>query len=997
MRRGIEMKRTSAISIIMILVILLIIPCTCLADSGSGEFVTSASESEVYPWGGAATSNCVKKISNITFAKIDYFSDINSVKITLPSGAYHLDGGAPSSANVVFTTDPHIGGGTLQYGLDEDDDTLYIMMSFTNFDRGNLTGYQKININYDEVAFYHANSISINNSDIPPYDHGDYQVHFASKHATNPNYHNWGHLVYDANYTVSFVEEFRNQYYWDSNTAGRYDISVVKVVDGVGYNSTWDISTPTSTYVNETTFNANDFSLFTTEAPIILEANDQYGNFYTDVLYGTGYASVSGYVKNAVTGTAIDNASVSYGSRSTTSDTSGYYSLSGLSVPADYVVTASKSGYETLQATITLGYESSFSIDIPLIPEEPSHTGHGILGLVRTLPYYQPVENQDVLISNSTWNDTTTSNNDGYYIFDNLEIDTYWINVSRSGYSNNNQTVVVSSSGDVIVTIDNADATAGWDSDNTLTLDTVDKQEGTGSLQSAGSNAMDFNKTFASAVNASSVVKSNGYLAMWYEIDDVTRLDDYVTITVGSNGDNTTNKISWNVYKSNFVNSTWNELFLKFTDGIETGTLNMSNINWFELIASKSGSTTTNIDDIRFYDFSYEIHHVDLDPILALGVIAKDYNEDTIASFTATLDNTSLNTTSGQELIFTNLSYGMYELGVTADGYYPYQRSVYLDTNTNITAYMSIEIEAGTYYPPPHYVEFTVVDIWGQPFVNMSVTALAFETTVGELTWFEKLFGYNPEVEVYNETLSMSGTTDHAGHINFFMIETIKYKMWFTEGNTSAYREIYPKDDRYVITIGEIPAQKIAYWITSDQNDTNLTGNITINYCDYNDPVKTNWVNFSIYYFDNDTFTYSHNFTTINQTNSNTSSNLNTTYTYMIKLTVNHDDFGEFTQYITVTFIIPERPKLSVVQELVDNLEDWQVTMVGIGLLTMFALIFGAVSSGVGGMVLAFMGYGFYYFGMLPLISRSAAYVIFPLITIMAILNMINEQKEVST
>jgi len=288
-------------------------------------------------------------------------------------------------------------------------------------------------------------------------------------------------------------------------------------------------------------------------------------------------------------------------------------------------------------------------------------------------------------------------------------------------------------------------------------------------------------------------------MTFWYKINDTTRLDDYITFTVGSDGNNATNKISWSVYKSNFVNDTWKEVWLKFSDGTETGTLNMSNINWIEVKAPKSDSVISKIDNVRFYDFSYEIHNVDLDPILSLGVIAKTLDENIIDSFSATMDGTTKNTTTGQELIFSDLSYGMKELTVTSEGYNPYQRSIYLDSNTNITAYMTPESEggAGVYYPPPHLVEFRVVDVWGTPLSDVSVNATGYETTVANLTWWQKLFGYSAEIEVYNCT--MGGTTDSAGHISFFMVETIKYKMWFTNAsqNVSAYREIYPKAVSY--------------------------------------------------------------------------------------------------------------------------------------------------------------------------------------------------------
>jgi len=801
-------------------------------------------------------------------------------------------------------------------------------------------------------------------------------------------------------YEIFFVEQGLASYKGINITrvcpgcSGKNTKSLFIILDEYGnliYESDWEVET------NETWhFEAAPVTIFLCAFGMESDSSHKCVLIYDEVGGDVPYCSVKGYTYNAETGAVLSNVSTSIDGRSDMSNEDGFYFIGPILAESYYDLQGSKSGYhDRLYEDLYLPYEQDYLIDLPLIPEYPTHTGHGILGTVTTLPYHGICENHTVSIENSTWGDTTTTNSVGYYIFDNLEVDDYWINVSKDGYRDNNQSVTVSVTGDEIVTIDACDATTKWDSDNTLAVNTTDKQEGTGSLQSSGSNTLDFNKSASSAIDASNVTKENGYMAFWYKINDTTRITDYLVFTVGSNGDNTTDKISWSVHKANFVNDTWKEVWLKFSDGTETGTLNMSNVNWIEVKAAKSDTVISKIDNIRFYDFSYEIHNVDLDPILSLGVIAKTTNEEIIASFIATLDSTSLNTTSGEELVFTDLHYGMHELTVTSEGYFPYQRSIYLDSNTNITAYMQEGAEggAGVYYPPPHLVEFRVVDVWGIPLSDITVNATGYETTVVNLTWFQKLFGFNEEVEVYNST--MEGTTDSIGHISFFMVETIKYKMWFTNAsqNISAYREIYPKDERYTITIGEIPTQKIAYWITSEQNDTANTGNVTLHYSDYNSPVKTNWVNFSIYYLDNDTLAYTYNFTTINETNENTSINLNASYSYKIKCIADHDDFGVFTWYVTVVFIMPEKPKLPVVQILKDSLEDWQLQTFSLFVIILFALIFGAYSSGVGGMVVSFTAIGFHLFGMMPLVPALAGAVVYPLIAVMAIINLLSEQK----
>ena len=377
-----------------------------------------------------------------------------------------------------------------------------------------------------------------------------------------------------------------------------------------------------------------------------------------------------------------------------------------------------------------------------------------------------------------------------------------------------------------------------------------------------------------------------------------------------------------------------------------------------------------------------------------LTVKARDITTGSdINHFIAELSTGEVRETVYGETTFTCLESGYYEVTVSASQYEHRQETVILDQNKTVIVYLLKLSEPEYFLPTKHLVEFQVVSIWGVPLSNVNVTALGYETTMTNLTWLDKWFGYSPEVEIYNST--MTGLTDSNGALSFMMVETIKYKMWFTNTsqNISAYREIYPKDERYVITIGEIPTQKIAYWITTAQNNTANTANITLHYSDYNSPVKTNWVNFSIYYLDNDTLAYTYNITSISETNENTSINLNASYSYKVKCVADHDDFGVFEWYVTVVFIMPEKPKLPVVQTLKNSLEDWQLQTFSLFVIILFALIFGAYSSGVGGMAVSFMAIGFHLFGMMPLVPTLAGAVIYPLIIVMAILNLLSEQK----
>ena len=569
---------------------------------------------------------------------------------------------------------------------------------------------------------------------------------------------------------------------------------------------------------------------------------------------------------------------------------------------------------------VVVGYIENSDYDAHIIKYRNFNPPHGIYGWVYRLPSSTFANDTYIACSNSTYSDSFTTNETGYYLFDNLSAGNYWVNATKYGYDPNSALVEIAEEYNKI-SVDNCDVISNngnWESNGTVTADTTNKKEGVASINVTTNSSHIFWKNFTTPIDASSISKNTGFLAFWYYVDNTTRLGDYSTITIGNGTYKSSNNISWVVSNSYYGNG-WGEIYLPLNEGTETGTLDMSAISWFDMNVSVSDNVTHKIDYLRFVEYPYTLHNIYLEPESEAGV--------------------------------------------------------------------------GTYYPPPHLVEFRVVDVWGVPLSDITINATGYETTVGDLTWWQNLFGFSAEVEVYNST--MEGTTDSAGHISFFMVETIKYKMYFTNAsqNISAYREIYPKDDRYTITIGEVPAQKIAYWITTEQNNTANTGNITLHYSDYNSPVKTNWVNFSIYYLDNNTLAYTHNFTTINETNENTSIDLNATYSYKVKCVADHDDFGVFTWYVTVIFILPEKPKLPVVQTLKDSLEGWQLQTFSMFVIILFALIFGAYSSGVGGMVVSFMAIGFHLFGMMPLVPVLAGVVIYPLIAVMAIVNLLGEQR----
>jgi lysophospholipase L1-like esterase len=144
--------------------------------------------------------------------------------------------------------------------------------------------------------------------------------------------------------------------------------------------------------------------------------------------------------------------------------------------------------------------------------------------------------------------------------------------------------------------LDHADAATGWASGNTLTVNTTDKKEGTGSLQSVGSGTLEFQKTFATPLN-SGASAATGSIDFWYYVSDVTKFGTSNQIELGSGGTNDVSEYNWNI--GSLVNG-WNHITKSFSSaGTTGGTPNLNAINWFRIYHAKTASITTKVDGIQ--------------------------------------------------------------------------------------------------------------------------------------------------------------------------------------------------------------------------------------------------------------------------------------------------------------------------------------------------------------------------------------------------------------
>lgn len=146
--------------------------------------------------------------------------------------------------------------------------------------------------------------------------------------------------------------------------------------------------------------------------------------------------------------------------------------------------------------------------------------------------------------------------------------------------------------------LDHCDATTGWatGSGSTLSLNTTDKKEGSGSLQAVGSGPEEFKKVFTTPFN-SGASAATGSIQFWYYVSDVSQLSTANQIEIGSAGKSDSSEYNWNI--GPLVNG-WNLITKPISAaGTTNGTPNLNAINWVRIYHFKTGSVTTRIDGFR--------------------------------------------------------------------------------------------------------------------------------------------------------------------------------------------------------------------------------------------------------------------------------------------------------------------------------------------------------------------------------------------------------------
>lgn len=160
-------------------------------------------------------------------------------------------------------------------------------------------------------------------------------------------------------------------------------------------------------------------------------------NFQLTPMSTSGPGTISGQVTNVSTGGAIAGTTVSFSGGSTTTDSAGHYSFTGVTA-GTYNVSASHSGYflETKSATVNSGSTSTLNFALA--------TGGKVAGTV--------TNSSGVAISGATVNISggsiattvnTTTSSTGTYNSNWIPVGTYTVTVSATGFTKQSQTVNV--------------------------------------------------------------------------------------------------------------------------------------------------------------------------------------------------------------------------------------------------------------------------------------------------------------------------------------------------------------------------------------------------------------------------------------------------------------------------------------------------------------------------------------------------------------------------
>lgn len=233
---------------------------------------------------------------------------------------------------------------------------------------------------------------------------------------------------------------------------------------------------------------------------------------------------------------------------------------------------------------------------------------------------------------------------------------------------------------------------------------------------------------------------------------------------------------------------------------VPNATVNIYNATWSDTTTSSSvtgfylfdeltnGSYSVNATKTDYQDSadyavdtnngSFETQNILMYGIYDLTIRAQDATTLGYLSTFSVTYNDVVYTISNGSITFPNLTYGLYSVSVSATGYYANSESVLVDEDTIETIQLT---PSDSVYYTPHYVKFTVQNIWGTKYPGVSTSV--YETSDTSTTY--------------------TGTTGSDGSVTFKLSETTQYRITFINATAgiSETRTLYPADTHYYIII----------------------------------------------------------------------------------------------------------------------------------------------------------------------------------------------------
>lgn len=157
------------------------------------------------------------------------------------------------------------------------------------------------------------------------------------------------------------------------------------------------------------------------------------GGVCNDLSVTTG--NFGGYVTDSNTGNAIGSASIQLGGNTATTNSNGYYYFSNITA-GEYTLKISASGHTNITQFVSVVANSSTSHNVVL---EPVITTGDIEGYITDKDTGDPIDGVEVVLGFFV----ATTNDDGYFSFEDVEEGGYWLTIQFDGYEDSSEYVEI--------------------------------------------------------------------------------------------------------------------------------------------------------------------------------------------------------------------------------------------------------------------------------------------------------------------------------------------------------------------------------------------------------------------------------------------------------------------------------------------------------------------------------------------------------------------------